>query len=73
MRGVRAVICTGRLGDLLPLCQQKKVEHLILLTSVGEPHPFLCLVSDCSAAIPALYGPRLVLHSRCPVLAVFLN
>ncbi|CAL8463745.1 g3279 [Coccomyxa elongata] len=36
LRGVRAVICTGRLGDLLPLCQQKKVEHLILLTSVGS-------------------------------------
>ncbi|BDA48364.1 hypothetical protein COCOBI_12-0410 [Coccomyxa sp. Obi] len=35
LRGVRAVICTGRLGDLLPLCQQRKVEHLILLTSVG--------------------------------------
>ncbi len=36
LRGVRAVICTGRLGEVLPLCQQRKVEHLILLTSTGE-------------------------------------
>ncbi|KAK9917088.1 hypothetical protein WJX75_000779 [Coccomyxa subellipsoidea] len=35
LRGVRAVICTGRLGEVLPLLQQRNVQHLILLTSTG--------------------------------------
>ena len=44
LRGVRAVICTGDLGHLMPLWKQIKVEHVILLIKAGEPDPGPCLV-----------------------------
>lgn len=35
LRGARAVICTGRLGELLRAAEQTSLEHLIVVSSAG--------------------------------------
>jgi hypothetical protein len=37
LRGARAVICTGRLGDLPSAAEQGGLEHLIVVSSAGQP------------------------------------
>lgn len=56
LRGVRTVICTGRLGHLLPLCQRKRIDHLIVLTSAGQPiySPLACCCSAGAQSIRRL-------------------
>ena len=34
--GVRTIICTGRLGALLPAAAAAGVEHVVLLTAAGD-------------------------------------
>ena len=36
MRGARAVICPGKLGAVLGVAAQQKVEHIVLLSSAGR-------------------------------------
>ncbi|KAK9836354.1 hypothetical protein WJX81_008219 [Elliptochloris bilobata] len=36
LRGVRTIICTGRLGALLPAAAAAGVEHIVLLTAAGD-------------------------------------
>ena len=37
LKGARAVICTGRLGDLPSAAEQASLEHLIVVSSAGQP------------------------------------
>lgn len=43
LRGVRAVVCCGRLGALLPAAKAAGVQHLVLLSTVGAPRRGLAL------------------------------
>lgn len=43
LRGARAVICTGRLGDLSNAAEQGSLEHLILVASAGQPSAANCM------------------------------
>ncbi|MEW5302567.1 MAG: hypothetical protein WDW36_005337 [Sanguina aurantia] len=39
LRGVKCLICLGRLGKLLPAAKKAGVQHVLLLSSAGSPPP----------------------------------
>lgn len=37
LTGTKAVVCTGRLGSLLQAAEQQDLEHLVAVSSAGQP------------------------------------
>ena len=63
LRGVRTVICTGRLGALLPAAAAAGVEHIVLLTSAGKfhDHMYWDMLAILIASVAVHGGPE----NRC--------
>ena len=37
LRGAKAAVCTGRLGSLLQAAEQQNLQHIVVVSSAGEP------------------------------------
>lgn len=50
LRGVKCLICLGRLGKLLPAAKKAGVQHILLLSSAGgcESHGLFRIIINCS-------------------------
>ncbi len=36
LTGAKAVVCTGRLGNLLQAAEQQRLEHIVVVSSAGQ-------------------------------------